>query len=84
MEKKLIFLDIDGTLTLPGSNAPASAQEAIKQAKAKGHKVVLCSGRNRGMLSPLLAYGFDGLVASSGGYIEYGGQVVYDCPMATE
>ena len=80
----MIFLDIDGTLTLPGSNEPpASAQEAIKQARAKGHKVVLCSGRNRGMLSPLLAYGFDGLVASSGGYIEYSGQVVYDCPMST-
>ena len=85
MEKKLIFLDIDGTLTIPGSNEPpASAQKAVKQARANGHKVVLCSGRNRGMLSPLLAYGFDGLVASSGGYIEYGGQVVYDCPMDTE
>ena len=85
MEKRLIFLDIDGTLTIPGSNEPpASAQEAVKQARANGHKVVLCSGRNRGMLSPLLAYGFDGLVASSGGYIEYGGQVVYDCPMTTE
>lgn len=85
MEKKLIFLDIDGTLTQPGFNVPpASAQEAVKRARAKGHKVFLCSGRNRGMLSPLLAYGFDGLVASAGGYIEYGGQVIYDCPMAPE
>ena len=82
MEKKLIFLDIDGTLTQPGFNVPpASAQEAVKQARAKGHMVVLSSGRNRNMLSPLLAYGFDGLVASAGGYIEYDGQVVYDCPM---
>lgn len=85
MEKKLIFLDIDGTLTQPGFNVPpASAQEAVKRARAKGHKVFLCSGRNRGMLSPLLSYGFDGLVASAGGYIEYGGQVIYDCPMAPE
>ena len=36
------------------------------------------------MLSPLLEYGFDGLVGSAGGYIEYGGQVVYDCPMTPE
>ena len=44
MEKKLIFLDIDGTLTKPGSNEPpASAQEAVKQARANGNKVVLCS-----------------------------------------
>ena len=84
MEKKLIFLDIDGTLTKPGSNVPpASAQQAVSLARAGGHKVVLCSGRNYGMLSPLLNYGFDGLVGSAGGYIEYGGKVVYDCPMTT-
>lgn len=82
MDSKLIFLDIDGTLTEPGRNVPPdSAVEAVCKARANGHRVVLCSGRNRGMLSPLLGYGFDGLVGSAGGYIEYGGQVVYDCPM---
>lgn len=85
MDTKLIFLDIDGTLTEPGSNVPpASAREAIQGARANGHKVVLCSGRNYGMLSPLLQYGFDGLAGSAGGYIEYGGKVVYDCPMTLE
>lgn len=85
MDAKLIFLDIDGTLTEPGSNIPpVSAQEAVQQARANGHKVILCSGRNYGMLSPLLQYGFDGLVGSAGGYIEYGGKVVYDCPMTPE
>lgn len=82
MEQKLIFLDIDGTLTEPGKNVPpASAVDAVTQARGKGHKVVLCSGRNYGMLFPVMQYGFDGLVASAGGYIEYNGQVVYDCPM---
>ena len=82
MDKRLIFLDIDGTLTEPGSNVPpASAREAVRGAQANGHKVVLCSGRNYGMLSPLLQYGFDGLVGSAGGYIEYAGTVIYDCPM---
>ena len=82
MDKRLIFLDIDGTLTEPGSNVPpASALEAVRGAQANGHKVVLCSGRNYGMLSPLLQYGFDGLVGSAGGYIEYAGTVIYDCPM---
>ena len=85
MNTKMIFLDIDGTLTEPGKNAPpASAQEAVQRARARGHKVLLCSGRNRGMLSPLLQYGFDGFAGSAGGYIEYGGQVVYDCPMTAE
>ena len=36
------------------------------------------------MLSPLLSYGFDGVVASSGGYIECHGEVIYDCPMTEQ
>ncbi len=82
MGQKLIFLDIDGTLTEPGKNVPPpSAVKAVCSARKKGHKVVLCSGRNYGMLFPVLKFGFDGLIASAGGYIEYDGQVVYDCPM---
>ena len=85
MNKKLIFLDIDGTLTPPGSNEPpASALEAIRQAQQAGHKVFLCSGRNYDMLKPLLAYGFDGAVASGGGYVFVGDRVLYDCPMTEE
>lgn len=83
MKEKLIFLDIDGTLTPAGSNVPPeSALKAIRAAQAKGHKVLLCTGRNLAMLSPLLKYGFDGVVASAGGYVEFDGQVIYDCPMS--
>ncbi len=87
MNKKLLFLDIDGTLTSPGSNVPPdSALQAIRLAREAGHKVFLCSGRNYDMLSPLLkSYDcFDGAVASSGGYVFYGDKVIYDCPMTAE
>ncbi|NBH32672.1 HAD family hydrolase [Clostridiaceae bacterium] len=85
MERKLIFLDIDGTLTEPGCNEPPeSALRAVELAQKKGHKVFLCTGRNYGMLSPLLKYGFDGFIGSSGGYIVCDGQVIYDCPMTEE
>ncbi len=47
---KLIFLDIDGTLTEAGLNTPPeSALKAIGKAREKGNKVFLCSGRNIGM-----------------------------------
>ena len=70
MKQKLIFLDIDGTLLPPGEmTVPASAVEAIRQARANGHKVFLCTGRNLRMTKPLLAYGFDGFVCSAGGYV---------------
>ena len=85
MEHKLIFLDIDGTLTEPGENVPPdSALAAIRRAQAKGHKSILCSGRNYGMLSPLLKYGFNGVISCAGGCIEYDGKVIYDCPMTRE
>ena len=85
MKQKLIFLDIDGTLTAPGSNVPPqSAIDAVHAAQAAGHKVFLCTGRNPAMLSPLLAYGFDGVVASGGGYVVCGDELLYDCPMTEQ
>ena len=80
-----MFLDIDGTLTEPGFNdPPASALAAIKRAQDNGHRVFLCSGRNLAMLRPFLQYGFDGYVASSGGYVVCGDEVVFDRPMDPE
>lgn len=85
MARKIIFLDIDGTLTVAGTNVPPeSAVRAVQEARDKGHLVFLCTGRNYDMLSPLLSYGFDGVIASAGGYICYNSQVIYDCPMTQE
>lgn len=85
MDGKIIFLDIDGTLTEPGKNVPPqSALKAIQSARKKGHKVFLCTGRNYDMMKPLLAYEFDGFIASSGGYVQCGREVIYDCPMTEE
>ena len=85
MNRKLIFLDIDGTLTSPGCNVPPdSAQEAVRAARAAGHKVFLCTGRNPDMLRPVLAYGFDGAVATGGGFVFCGDDVLFDCPMPNE
>ena len=85
MNRKLIFLDIDGTLTAPGSNTPPeSAMKAIRAAQAKGHKIFLCTGRNPNMLAPVLALGFDGAVSCAGGYVFAGEEVLFDCPMTEE
>ena len=79
---KLIFIDIDGTLTRPGENVPPdSALTAIRAAQAKGNKVFLCTGRNPDMLSPLLKFDFDGYVGCGGGYVVAEDEVLYDCPM---
>ncbi|MBQ7558944.1 MAG: HAD family phosphatase [Synergistaceae bacterium] len=82
---KLIFLDIDGTLTIPGENTPPdSAVKAIEKTRARGNKVFLCTGRNPDMLRPLLKYQFDGFISCAGGYIAVGekyDEILYDKPM---
>ncbi len=77
----LIFLDIDGTLTPPGTNSPPqSASNAISAAQGNGHKVFLCTGRNIEM-SRLLLDGLDGTVSSAGAYVLCGDEVLCDRPM---
>lgn len=45
MEKKLLVLDIDGTLTNSQKNITAATKEAILDIMLRGHKVILASGR---------------------------------------
>ena len=44
---KLIFLDADGTLFHHEGYIPDSAIKACIQAQKNGHKVILCTGRQR-------------------------------------
>lgn len=82
MEQKLIFLDIDGTLLPAGEMLlPQSTVEALHKAKANGHKLFLCTGRNLRMTAPLMDHGFDGCVCSAGGYVLCDGKVLVDLPM---
>lgn len=79
---KLIFLDIDGTLTKAGSNVPPpSAMEAIEKARRKGNKVLLCTGRNVGMAAPVYDLGFDGIISLAGAYVVCDGELIYDQPV---
>ena len=79
---KAIFLDVDGTLTIPGETLPPdSALKAVRLAQAAGNRVFLCTGRNLRMNLDLLPLGFDGMVASSGGYCTLGGEVIVDSPI---
>ena len=79
MGRKLIFLDIDGTLVSALSSPTQAVGEAIRQARANGHLVFLCTGRNLAIIGPdILEIGFDGVVASAGAYVSVGGQILLD------
>lgn len=77
MDTYAIFLDVDGTLTDWKGRIPESAKVAIKQARKNGHYVFLSTGRCKAELyDSILDIGFDGIIGSSGGYIEYEGEVL--------
>lgn len=76
--KKIIFLDIDGTLVLPSGEVSTRVKDAIFQVRKNGHYVFLCTGRNRGSIDNLMALGFDGAICSAGGYIEINNQKIYE------
>ncbi len=82
MNTKYVFLDIDGTLVGKDGQVPESAMEAIKQARANGHKIMICSGRSRcEMHENILRVPLDGIVGSAGAYLEVEGRMIYHRPM---
>jgi Cof subfamily protein (haloacid dehalogenase superfamily) len=77
MNRKAVFLDVDGTLINDFGHVPASAAEAIRAARSYGHLVFLCTGRSMVELAPdLLDIGFDGFVLASGAFVQVGSDVL--------
>ncbi len=82
MQKKYIFLDIDGTLVGKDGDVPLSARKAIREARQNGHKVFIATGRSRCQIPEyLVAVGLDGIVASAGAYVELDGKMIWHRPM---
>ena len=77
MSGKLIFLDIDGTLVNKKREIPPSAAEAVRQARAAGHKLFICSGRAPANLpEEIRALGFDGYVMATGAVVIAGERTI--------
>lgn len=77
--EKLIFLDIDGTLVDYHNQLPDSAAEAVREARGRGTRVYLCTGRLLDELNDeIVAVGFDGLIGGNGTYIKDGSEVLLD------
>lgn len=78
MEQKAVFLDVDGTMVDGDGKIPESAKEAVRRAKANGHKMVVCSGRSRFQIyDGLLELGFSGIVGAAGAFVVVDGQEIY-------
>lgn len=74
---KILFIDVDGTLVDYETNLPDSAVEAVRRARANGHRVYICTGRSRAeVYQNIWEIGLDGMIGGNGSYVEDHGHVV--------
>ena len=75
-EKKIVFLDVDGTLINYEAKCPHSAKEAVKRARENGHKVYICTGCSKAEIEQRDLPELDGMIGGNGAYVEDNGKVV--------
>lgn len=74
---KIVFLDVDGTLVDYENHLPSSAVAAVRQARANGHRIYICTGRSKAEIYPeLWDIGLDGMIGGNGSYVEDHGTVI--------
>ncbi len=75
-DKKIIFLDVDGTLIDYEAKMPESAGKAVDLARANGHLVYLCTGCSKAEIEQRELCELDGMIGGNGAYVEDRGEVV--------
>lgn len=76
--RKLVFLDIDGTLADEKHVVPESAKEACRRAQANGHLLFICTGRSLPKIEKsILDLGFDGVVSVAGAQANLGDEILF-------
>lgn len=83
--KKVVFLDVDGTIAPFDAPIPQSAIQAIRMARQNGNKVLLCTGRSRAELQPqIMSIGFDGMVGAAGAFVDIDGTNIFFAKLRDE
>ena len=84
-ERRIVFLDVDGTIVDGDRGIPASTEDAIRRARSNGHLVFVASGRSAVELDTRLdEIGFDGVVVCAGAFARLGGEWLIERTMPEE
>lgn len=76
---KLLFFDIDGTLTGKSKVVTAKNKEAIALTRKKGNKAFVCTGRApTSITKEIKDIEFDGFICSAGGLINIDGKYIFE------
>ena len=78
MARRILFLDIDGTLIDHAREMRPSVPEAVRRLRAAGHLVYLCTGRARVEIpDDVMALGVDGVISTGGGFVEHHNELLF-------
>lgn len=84
-KRKVVFLDVDGTLVDYRNNIPDSARDAIRAARRNDHLFLMSTGRSKAEVYPeLWEIGLDGLIGGNGSYVEFQDTVVLEQTMTEQ
>jgi len=82
MDYKIVFFDVDGTITnYEDGSIPNSTIKAIKALISKGIKVVAATGRPLSMCEELQKLGIETFITANGGYVKHKQKVIHKVPM---
>lgn len=81
---KVLFFDIDGTLTethVGVPEMPAGLQRKMRELQQQGNLLFIASGRPYAFISKTISdFGFDGMVLANGAHVELNGEFIYQQP----
>ena len=78
MDKKIIFIDIDGTLLSHTQGISPKSIEAISAARENGHLVFLNTGRSKSYSQAFLNLPVDGFIFGAGAHVEINKKTLYN------
>ncbi|MEH7237737.1 Cof-type HAD-IIB family hydrolase [Bacillus sp. JJ1562] len=82
MKYKIVFFDVDGTITNhEDGSISESTKEAIKALIGKGLKVVVATGRPLSMCNEIKALGIDTFITANGAYVKQNKKIIHKVPM---
>ncbi|MGM9986214.1 MAG: Cof-type HAD-IIB family hydrolase [Bacillaceae bacterium] len=82
MSYKIVFLDVDGTITnYKDGSIPRSTIKAIKTLINKGIKVVAATGRPLSMCEELQELGIQTFITANGGYVKHVQEIIHKVTM---
>jgi Cof subfamily protein (haloacid dehalogenase superfamily) len=85
MEKKIVFLDIDGTILNTQGEIPQATKKAVRTLKDNGHYVAIATGRAPFMFEEIRQQlDITSFVSYNGQYVVFEGEVIHQNPIARE